>query len=53
MSEVDKEYQQFLDNIPRIENAHKVHLIMTQSFKTKVLSVDVDEEKKDDNIIWL
>jgi len=41
----DKLYQEFLDNIPRVENAHNVHRIIKQHFKMQ------EEEKKDDGVI--
>lgn len=45
----DELYQEFLDNIPRVENAHNVHKIIKQHFEN-------DEEKKceeerDDGVI--
>ena len=43
----DKQYQEFLDSIPRIENSHKVHMIVQKHFKTS----EPEEEKKDDGII--
>lgn len=50
----DPEYQQFLDTIPRYENAYKVHRLMTEHFKKQKKSNGgniYEEEKKDDGVI--